>query len=265
MRLTEAVEIVCTGEPCLPVKNTRSIAKKRRSLYTQTAAAVNKYSPAARALPFLGREDVYRIGGRSPSEESGTKKEIKKSMSAALDRYSFTAEEFERMGEAGIFRPGARLELIEGEIFEMSPIGNDHAASVKFLNRLLSRLFDGIHVIGVQDPVRLSDFSEPQPDISLLRWRDDDYREGHPTPADVLLLVEVADTTVVADRKVKIPLYARAGIAEAWLVNIPEERVEIYSDPAEGSYRRAEVFGRGEEARSHTVEGLAVKVSELLG
>ena len=185
-------------------------------------------------------------------------------MSAALDKYSFTAEEFERLGEAGILRQDARLELIDGEIFEMSPIGNAHAACVKFLTRLLYRLFDGIYTIGVQDPVRLSDFSEPQPDISLLRWRADDYSEGHPTPADVLLVIEVADTTVVKDRTVKIPLYARSGVPEAWLVNIPEEQVEVYSDPVNGVYQRAEVFRRGEEARSHTVEGLAVKVSELL-
>lgn len=169
------------------------------------------------------------------------------------------------MGEAGIFRQDARLELIEGEIFEMSPIGNVHAACVKFLNRLLSHLFGGTLIVGVQDPVRLSDFSEPQPDISLLRWRDDFYRGRHPAPADVLLVVEVADTTVVQDRAIKLPLYARAVIAEAWLVNIPEKRVEIYSDPADGAYRRAEVFGRDEEAQSHTVEGLALKVGELLG
>ncbi|MBV8856901.1 MAG: Uma2 family endonuclease [Acidobacteria bacterium] len=186
-------------------------------------------------------------------------------MSAALDRYSFTAEEFERMGEAGILRQDARLELIEGEIYEMSPIGNAHAACVKHLNRLLQRLFDGVHTIGVQDPVRLSDFSEPQPDISLLRWRDDDYREGHPAPTDILLLIEVADTTVVKDKAVKIPLYARSGVPEAWVVNIDDEVVEVYSAPTQGSYRRVEVFGRGEEARSHTLEGLTVNVSELLG
>ena len=169
------------------------------------------------------------------------------------------------MGEAGILRQGARLELIEGEIYEMSPIGSLHAACVNFLSRLLNRLFGESHIVATQNPIRLNDFSEPQPDITLLRWRDDYYRGAHPAPADVLLVIEVADTTVVADRKVKVPLYARAGIAEAWLVNIPEERVEIYSDPADGAYRRAEVFGRGEEARSHTVEGLAVSVGELLG
>jgi len=185
-------------------------------------------------------------------------------MSAALDKYSFTAEEFERLGEAGILRQDARLELIDGEIYEMSPIGNAHAACVKFLTRLLYRLFDGVHTIGVQDPVRLDDFSEPQPDLSLLRWREDDYCEGHPTPADILLLIEVADTTVVKDRALKMPLYARSRVPEAWLVNIEEEVVEIYSDPAEGMYQRVESFGRGEEARSHALEGLTVNVSELL-
>ncbi|HEX8118754.1 MAG TPA: Uma2 family endonuclease [Pyrinomonadaceae bacterium] len=185
-------------------------------------------------------------------------------MSAALDKYSFTAEEFERMGEAGILRQDARLELIDGEIFEMSPIGSAHAACVKFLTAVLYRLFGDTYVIGVQDPVRLNDFSEPQPDVTLLRRRDDYYREGHPTPADVLLAIEVADTTVVKDRTVKIPLYARSGVPEAWLVNIPEEQLEVYSDTVNGVYRRAEVFGRGAEARSHTVEGLAVSVDGLL-
>ena len=186
-------------------------------------------------------------------------------MSAALDKYSFTAEEFERMGEAGILRQDARLELIEGEIFEMSPIGSLHAACVKFLTQLLHRLFSGTFIVGVQDPIRLNDFSEPQPDVTLLRWRDDYYRERHPTPADVLLVIEVADATVVKDRAIKIPLYARSGVPESWLVNIPEEQVEIYSGPADSAYRRAEVYGRGKEARSHTVEGLAVNVGELLG
>src|SRR5687768_7670086 len=171
-------------------------------------------------------------------------------MSADIARYSFTAEEFQRMGEAGIFRQDARLELIEGEIIEMSPIGSLHAACVNFLSRLLNRLFGDSYIVATQNPVRLNDISEPQPDVALLRWRDDFYRGAHPTPEDVLLVVEVADTTVVKDTTLKVPLYARAGIAEAWLVNIPEGLVEIYSEPAGGAYQRAEVFGRGAEARS---------------
>jgi Uma2 family endonuclease len=186
-------------------------------------------------------------------------------MSAEIAKYSFTAEEFQRLGEAGILRQDVRLELIDGEIFEISPVGSQHAACVKFLSGLLNRLFGNTFIVGVQDPVRLNDFSEPQPDVSLLRWRDDYYRSAHPGPADVLLIVEVADTTVAKDSKMKVPLYARSGIVETWLVNIPEDRIEVYSDSVNGTYRRAEVFGRGEEARAHTVEGLSMNVSELLG
>jgi Uma2 family endonuclease len=169
------------------------------------------------------------------------------------------------MGEAGIFPQDARLELLGGEIFEMSPIGSPHAACVKFLSGLLNRLFGGTFIVSVQDPIRLDDFSEPQPDAALLRWRDDFYRGAHPTSADVLLVVEVADTTVITDRRIKTPLYARAGIPEMWLVNIPDGQVEVYSEPSGDSYLRSEVFERGAEARAHTVEGLSVSVVELLG
>lgn len=185
-------------------------------------------------------------------------------MSRGLAKRLITADEYERMGEAGVFPPDARLELIEGEIYEMSPIGSLHAARVTFLTRVAEKLGGGFQV-RVQNPSRLNDISEPQPDLALVRWRDDYYRGAHPRPDDVLLAVEVADSTVNADPTSKIPLYARARIPEAWLVNIPEEQVEIYSAPARGLYQRAEVFGRGAEAKSHTVEGLAVGVSQLLG
>jgi Uma2 family endonuclease len=185
-------------------------------------------------------------------------------MSRGLAKRWITADEYERMGEAGIFPPDARLELIEGEIYEMSPIGSPHASCVTFITYVLNQLGRDFQV-RVQNPIRLNDFSEPQPDVALLRWRDDFYREAHPTPEDVLLVVEVADATVVTDRKVKLPLYARSGVPEAWLVNIPEGQVEVYSAPSGGVYQRAEVFGRGAEARSHTIEGLTVGVGELLG
>ncbi|HYH86299.1 MAG TPA: Uma2 family endonuclease [Pyrinomonadaceae bacterium] len=186
-------------------------------------------------------------------------------MSRELAKRWITSDEYERMGEAGVFPPDARLELIEGEIYAMSPIGSPHAACVKFLSELLSRLFGGKLIVSVQDPIRLNDFSEPQPDLALLRWRDDFYRGAHPTPADVLLVVEVADTTVVTDRSVKIPLYARAGIQEVWLVNIPDELIEIYADPAGDAYRIAVHTVRGERAQSLTLKELAVSVGDLLG
>jgi Uma2 family endonuclease len=186
-------------------------------------------------------------------------------MARELAKRWITADEYERMGEAGIFPRDARLELIEGEIFEMSPIGSPHASCVKFLSELLHLLFAKTLTVSVQDPIRLSDFSEPQPDVALLRRREDFYRGAHPTPADVLLVIEVADTTVVTDRSVKLSLYARAGINEMWLVNIPEGQLEIYSEPSGDSYLRSEFFGRGAQARSHTVEGLALSVGEFLG
>lgn len=186
-------------------------------------------------------------------------------MARELAKRWITADEYERMGEAGIFPQDARLELIGGEIFDMSPIGSAHAACVKFLSGLLNRLFGGTLIVSVQDPIRLDDFSEPQPDVALLRWREDFYRGAHPTPENVLLVVEVADTTVETDRRIKLPLYARAGIAEAWLVNIHEARVEVYSNPSGDTYLRPEVFARGADARSHTVGGLAVNVEALFG
>jgi Uma2 family endonuclease len=186
-------------------------------------------------------------------------------MSRNLAKRWITADEYERMGEAGIFPPGARLELIKGEIYEMSPIGSSHAACVKYLSRLLNELFGKDFIVGTQDPIRLDDFSEPQPDVTLLRWRDDFYRSAHPTPADVLLVLEVADTTVETDRKVKVPLYARAGIPEAWLVNIPDETVEIYSAVADDAYQVTVKRVRGEQAQSATLKELVVSVEELFG
>src|SRR5215210_2412570 len=115
-------------------------------------------------------------------------------MSRGLAKRWITADEYERMGEAGIFPPDARLELIEGEIYEMSPIGSLHAACVTFLTHILEKLGDGFQV-RVQNPIRLDDFSEPQPDLALVSWRDDYYRGAHPQPNDVLLVIEVADTT----------------------------------------------------------------------
>lgn len=186
-------------------------------------------------------------------------------MSRQLAKHFITADEYERMGEAGVFGADARLELIEGEIYKMSPIGSPHASCVKFLSRLLNRLFNDTMLVSAQDPIRLSDFSEPQPDIALLRWRDDFYRQRHPTPEDVLLVIEVADTTVGTDRAVKIPLYAAAGVAETWIVNLPEEQIEVYAEPFGGAYQIVRTYRRGERAQSHTLAELAVNVAEVLG
>src|SRR5256885_12139959 len=146
-------------------------------------------------------------------------------MSRQLAKHWITVDEYERMGEAGIFHPDDRLEILEGGVYEMSPIGSLHAACVDFLITALGELAQRRFIVRGQNPIRLDDFSEPQPDIALLRQRDDFYRHAHPTPADVLLIIEVADSTLESDRAYKIPLYAQATIAECWLVNLPEEQI----------------------------------------
>jgi Uma2 family endonuclease len=186
-------------------------------------------------------------------------------MSRQLAKRLISVAEYERMGEVGILNPADRLELLEGEIYETSPIGSPHAACVRFLSRLLERKFGDRMLVSTQNPVRLNDFSEPQPDVALLRWRDDFYRRSHPTPADTLLVIEVADSTVETDRSVKLPLYAAAGVPEVWIVNLPGEALEIYAGPQGAAYQTTRSHGRGEAAQSQTVSDLSANVSEVLG
>ncbi|MCB1823063.1 MAG: Uma2 family endonuclease [Candidatus Competibacteraceae bacterium] len=147
-------------------------------------------------------------------------------------RHLWSVADFHRMGETGFLDPEARLELIEGELFEMAPIGSFHAGTVDILTGLLVYAVGKQAIVRVQSPVVLDDHSEPQPDLVLLRPRSDYYLNEHPRAQDVLLLVEVSDSTAEFDRKTKVPLYARRGIPEVWLVMGPRRRhVEIHRDP----------------------------------
>lgn len=186
-------------------------------------------------------------------------------MSLQVAKHFFTVEEFERMGAAGIFSEDARLELIEGEIVEMSPIGSRHAGCVLFLSRFLNRVAGDMAIVSIQNPIQLDDFTEPQPDVALLRLRDDFYRNSHPKPQDVLLVIEVADTTVDYDRSVKLPLYARAGIPEFWIINLPAEEIEIYAEPVGNTYRTTLRAKRGETAQAQSIANLSINTDEVLG
>ncbi|MDX1532353.1 MAG: Uma2 family endonuclease, partial [Rhodothermales bacterium] len=157
-------------------------------------------------------------------------------MDTAPAQRRFTVDEYYAMARAGILTADDRVELIEGRILAMSPIGSRHAACVKRLARLLHERLGDHAIVGVQDPVRLGDLSEPEPDVSLLTPRADFYAAAHPGPADVLLLVEVADTSAGVDRRVKLPLYARSGIAEVWLVVLDEDAVEVHRSPGPDGY-----------------------------
>ena len=160
-------------------------------------------------------------------------------------RHVVTVDDYYRMAEVGLLGPEDRVELIEGEIIDMTPIGSAHAGCVDRLNNVLSPSLHGRAIVRVQGPVRLGRRSEPQPDLAVLCYRDDFYATAHPGPADVLLIIEVADTTARYDRDVKVPLYARQGIGEVWLVDLEAGRVEVYREPEQGAYRRVERLREG--------------------
>jgi len=182
-----------------------------------------------------------------------------------ITRHSFTVAEYERMGQVGIFSEDDRVELVCGEIVEMSPIGEPHAACVGRLTQIITLLLLRSAIVWVQNPIVLDDYSEPQPDVAVLKPRADFYGQAHPRPEDVLLVIEVSDTTLKYDRLVKAPLYARAGIPEVWVVNLADELVEAYVDPAEGAYRTTTTYARGEEVQSRSLAALRVSVAEILG
>ena len=154
----------------------------------------------------------------------------------------FSVADFHRMGEAGILGEDERLELIEGEIIEMTPIGSPHGGRVNQLNRLLTQAVGERAVVAIQNPVVLGEHSEPEPDLALLRPRADFYTSSHPQAADVLLLIEVADSSLASDRDIKVPLYARHGIPEAWIVAIGERRVLRFARPDQGAYQVRETI-----------------------
>ena len=186
-------------------------------------------------------------------------------MTAQLTRRRFTVDEYYRMAEAGILCEDDRVELIEGEIVEVAPIGSRHAACVDSLTQAFGERIAGRAILRVQNPVRLSARTEPEPDIVLARPRPDRYRQAHPGPEDVLLLIEVADTTLDYDRDVKLPLYAAAGIPEVWIFNLVHERLEVYREPAEGRYQVRTVHGHGAVVAPQALPDLAIEVSAILG
>ncbi|MFN3476129.1 MAG: Uma2 family endonuclease [Candidatus Methylomirabilales bacterium] len=186
-------------------------------------------------------------------------------MGVQVAKRRFTVEEYHRMGAAGIFSEDDRVELIEGEIVEMSPIGRRHAACVKRLIRLFDRGVGDRAIVGAQDPIRLGEHSEPQPDLTLLRPRPDFYAHAHPGPEDVFLIVEAAETSADYDRELKIPLYARAGIPEVWVVELDAERIEVYRKPGPHGYQEVQTVRRGPHLSPQAFPELALASDDILG
>lgn len=184
-------------------------------------------------------------------------------LSAAPIRHKLSVSDYYRMGEAGILHEDDRTELIEGELIDMAPIGCYHAGIVGRLTRMFIENTGCFAIVWAQNPVHLDNFSEPQPDLMLLKPRPDDYTESLPEPGDVLVLIEVADSSIHYDRKTKLPLYARHGIPEVWLVDLNTRQVERYSQPSETGYGHQETFDSQQTLTPLQIPKVTVDLAQL--
>ncbi len=176
--------------------------------------------------------------------------------------YHWSVQEFHQLAEKGIFNEDDRIELIAGALIEMAPIGSDHSGHVKQLNRLFNQELGGKVIVSVQDPINLDDDSEPQPDLTLLRWRDDFYKSANPSAADVLLIIEVSDSTIEFDRNTKVPLYASHHIPEVWIINLNKQQVETYRKLRDGKYSEITHHHEGKIVPELIPEA-AIEIAEL--
>jgi Uma2 family endonuclease len=184
-------------------------------------------------------------------------------MTTGIERHAFTVDDYHRMAEAGILCEDDRVELIDGEIINMTPIGSRHMGTVDWLNRLFSRAEGQEFIVRVQGSIRLGDRSEPEPDILLLMWRADFYRDRPARPEDALLLIEVADSSLDYDRDRKGPLYASAGIAEYWLVDLEAETITAYREPRPQGYTATRTAFHGDSLSPLALPDVEVSVDEL--
>jgi Uma2 family endonuclease len=180
----------------------------------------------------------------------------------AVDRWQWTVVGYEAAAAAGVFGPEPRVELLDGEVYKVSPTSPGHSYAVRQLRRLLEASLDSdLWVLGSQDPIRLDDRSEPEPDVWIARGPNERYSEAHPTAADLILAVEVSNTTLAFDRDIKIPLYAAAGVPEACIVSLPERVAYHYAQPGAGGYRSLETLDQYGVA---TLAGIDVPVRAIL-
>ena len=187
-------------------------------------------------------------------------------MATLKNTQRLTVAEYYAMAESGIIHPDARVELLDGVIIEMSPIGSRHAATVNKFTRALVPGVGHRAIVQIQGPLRVNDNSVLEPDILLLRERADFYASAIPCPEDVILLIEVADSTVGYDRYSKLPAYARAGIPEVWLAVVQESRraVEVYTQPAAGAYTAMRMLEGDDTLTPPGFPDLTLRVGDML-
>ncbi|WP_353482668.1 Uma2 family endonuclease [Haliscomenobacter sp.] len=185
-------------------------------------------------------------------------------MAVQAQRKLFTVDDYYKMAEVGILAPEDRVELIHGEIIKMSPIKSFHSSMVDHLHEMLLLLLHGKAIIKGQNPIRIDDYSEPEPDLTIAKFQAHKYRHQHPRPEDVHFLIEVADTTLQKDRKIKLPLYAEAGIPEVWIVNLKNNSVEVYTNPLDGAYQELNTLKVGEVLHFESL-GLELELERVFG
>lgn len=182
-----------------------------------------------------------------------------------VPRWRFTVDDFERMGETGVLHDDDRVELLEGELYPMAPIGPTHAGIVNQLTRLLVRILGDRAVVAIQNPLLLAPWSEPQPDVVVARPRGDLYRRAHPTGADTLLVIEVAHSSLAIDRGIKVGLYARAGIVEYWLVDVDHQEIVVHRAPAGGAYTDQRTLHAGDRLTIAAMDDVGIDADAILG
>lgn len=178
----------------------------------------------------------------------------------------FTREEYHAIAEAGIFAPNERVELLKGEIIAMAPPGERHSAGTKRVTHAFAGLYSDNRrtIVSVQDPVVMSPSSEPEPDLMLLAPRDDFYDFAKPRPQDVLLLIEIADSSLQYDREVKLPYYASLEIPETWIVNLQDDRVEAHTEPSPQGYRATRTYERGDSISPTAFPDVEIAVNDII-
>ncbi len=186
-------------------------------------------------------------------------------MALRLTRRRFTVAEYHVMAQAGILGEDDQVELIDGEILQMAPIGRRHASCVARVSHLFEQATRGAVIVWSQNPIALGEHSEPQPDIALLRPRADFYASALPTPDDILLLIEVAESSLEYDRRVKLPLYARSGVPESWLVQLDRDQITVHRDPSPTGYQTVQTVRREERLTILALPDLELTADDLLG
>ena len=185
-------------------------------------------------------------------------------MTVATDLRSLSVQDYHRMVAAGILAAEERVELIEGQLYTMAAKGTAHSAAVTRIDRVLSRLLAGRALLRFQDPVQLSDLSEPEPDVAVVHLDPLDYEDHHPTPGEIFWLIEVADSTLRRDRDLKVPLYARSGIAEYWILDVQERCLHVFRQPEAGGYGMEQKLYEGDAVTPLAFPNCEIAVREFL-